>query len=672
MPRVIVVDRGDVIVRRPAHEHRVPSKSSSPVRYLRRQVSRRGLNQAFVTCSDGAAGIEQRRPVIRRVSLAFMKEKLWLKHLDQDTHSGGHPDRIFEIHERNVQSELRRRKTEGDLKKRAEFNEDEKIINRQRKEFKEKISRPIQERPTVPNIDTDLRERHQDRQERWEARDGYLDVQFKRRKERRRSPIGGRERKSRLSMNQLRRLSVSILQHEWPGKPGRPIGGKKFTKPMPEAQAKQMLHAAAAEPESVTDRVLKSFEDQRWSYGPRSDVSEPLHPVRPPPPTPTPNISPRLKHVRIAEPSPAQLSHSVSTSQLDAMSRQPLQAPRKYSSVRQLRSDHGPDPNRARYRLDNSRPPRHQRYRSAGSTDQSHIHPALRTTALGGAETTVPRDARDQRHIHPALRVKASETTEEREVDDVPREYVKYNPKLDAGLETPDLQITRRYARVSPTSSPNRRTLAPSPSAGGIPNHPVIRSIPVPQAEQHIFHNGLNEIRAEAKVGRLRLDGQLSLRAQDWADLELAPLPPPKEAQSRPSRLYYQTRSVATRVVPAPDKLATRLVSGPCMPPMSCVEGWRSGRYRRHKTVEPEAIVGEHRYSKLPVFESDSGKHESRSDSGKPAQGRCTGLLGPCLCLEHDAWKVVVDQRWTAVGIGKAVDGRWVVEFVAGLSSGNI
>jgi len=35
------------------------------------------------------------------------------------------------------------------------------------------------------------------------------------------------------------------------------------------------------------------------------------------------------------------------------------------------------------------------------------------------------------------------------------------------------------------------------------------------------------------------------------------------------------------------------------------------------------------------------------------------------MCREYDAWRVVVDRRWTHIGVAKAMDGRWVVEFVA-------
>ena len=219
-------------------------------------------------------------------------------------------------------------------------------------------------------------------------------------------------RRSRLSLSQLRRLSASILDYEWPGRSGRPVGGKKFTKPTPEEEAKHMLDAAGAAPEEIAEIALRGFDDQRWSYGSRAEVLEPLHPVRPL----TSKNSPRSKHVRIAAPSsaktearpasplsaqrPRQLCYSFSASQLTQRTPHPAQQPRKYSIVRELRSDRGSNPNRGVYRIDNSRPPRH---RTADLEDQRHIQPLLRTNF--GSTESVASDISEFNMAPAALRV---------------------------------------------------------------------------------------------------------------------------------------------------------------------------------------------------------------------------------------------------------------------------
>ena len=125
-------------------------------------------------------------------------------------------------------------------------------------------------------------------------------------------------------------------------------------------------------------------------------------------------------------------------------------------------------------------------------------------------------------------------------------------------------------------------------------------------------------------------------------------------------------------IFPVAGQPATRLVSAPSPSPLACVAVWASGKDKRHKIVKAGQLVGEHRYSMLPRFK-DGRQSTDVSRENKVAVGsRCSGLLGPCMCLEHEAWKVVVDRRWTSVGIGKDCDGRWVVEFVAGYTGRSV
>lgn len=668
MPRVVVVDRGDVVVRRPDNDHKRPLRSRSPVHFIRRQLSRRGFNLPLTNTTNTNTNTNH-RPIIRRASLAFVKQKLWLH--PSERNMADRSDIIFEQHEDNMRGELRRRKTEGDLRKRARFAEDRSMSRERRGVRKSKISRPVMERPTVPRVDTGLREQYQRRQERWERSDGLADSHVRRRTKRQRSPAGEHAKKARLSLSQLRQLSVSILQHEWPGKPGRPIEGKKFTKPMPEEQVKQMLDATGVSPEDVAEIAMKRLENQRWSYGSRAEGLEPLHPVRPP----TPKDSPRFKHIRIAMPSPAktaarpvapstadrarQLGSSSSTSQLTQRSPDSFQQVRKYSSVRELRSDRGPDPYRGVYRSENARPPRTR----PANEEQRGIHPLLRTypprADIVASDISNPVVYRN--------------TAASRSADEVEL-ILSYN-RPETMLQTPpvlDVAAEQQSPRARSSSSSSRNAVPTSPPASGIPGRVITRSNFASELEQKIFLDGLNSTRAIANATKLVLDPFLMLRAQHWTEQELGPPLPPKDEDLRRSRLRAHKRNVATKVIPVPGRPATRLVSAPSMSPMSCVEGWASGKYLRHKTVAAGELPGEHRYSKLPIFTDGRRSATGSRASRMTTQSRCPGLVGPCLCLEHDAWKVVVDPKWTAIGIGKAKDGRWIVEFVAGSKGGKL
>jgi len=159
VPRVVVLKPGDVVVREPREQdidqHSRTSRSRSPVRFIRRQLSRHGINLPLTNTSSGI-----HRPVIRRASLAFVKQKLWLHPTDQEPSTPARSDIIFEQHEQNVYGDLRRRKTEGDLRKRARFAEERPTPRESRGIRKSKISKRLMERPTVPRVDTGLREQY--------------------------------------------------------------------------------------------------------------------------------------------------------------------------------------------------------------------------------------------------------------------------------------------------------------------------------------------------------------------------------------------------------------------------------------------------------------------------------------------------------------------------------
>jgi len=55
---------------------------------------------------------------------------------------------------------------------------------------------------------------------------------------------------------------------------------------------------------------------------------------------------------------------------------------------------------------------------------------------------------------------------------------------------------------------------------------------------------------------------------------------------------------------------------------------------------------------------------ESWSGGGSGGgSGSGSGDLRPsCGCAEYDSWATVTDRKWEFVGVGRAEDGRWVVE----------
>ena len=104
---------------------------------------------------------------------------------------------------------------------------------------------------------------------------------------------------------------------------------------------------------------------------------------------------------------------------------------------------------------------------------------------------------------------------------------------------------------------------------------------------------------------------------------------------------------------------AIRLVSPPGLGALACCELWASGKYKRHKTVRHGQEPAEHRFTMLPGFEMhawDSVVSPARWDTAHHASAKW------CPCAEFDAWRAVTDGRWKCVGVGRAQDGRWVVE----------
>jgi hypothetical protein len=88
--------------------------------------------------------------------------------------------------------------------------------------------------------------------------------------------------------------------------------------------------------------------------------------------------------------------------------------------------------------------------------------------------------------------------------------------------------------------------------------------------------------------------------------------------------------------------------------------------------------VGQHRFTLLPDFDADGRESFATVES----EGGCSSLAGGgdgcggggvarwCGCAEYDPWEAITGPKWEFVGIGRAEDGRWVVELWEGVSEG--
>nr|OQO23787.1 hypothetical protein B0A51_06736 [Rachicladosporium sp. CCFEE 5018] len=240
----------------------------------------------------------------------------------------------------------------------------------------------------------------------------------------------------------------------------------------------------------------------------------------------------------------------------------------------------------------------------------------------------------------------------------------------------------------------------------------------VQKKSQYILLASLNSARVAAKVHPLVIMPLLGLRVQSFAAIELPPLPPSKPATKAS---HIGTQIVRDQLLSdATQARATILVSPPNMGEMSVGELWRSGKYKRHKFVAKNHKLEDHRYTLFPTFEpnTDFDGHDvddiigpddgivetgddaaaqvellatsganaivednenvanaqearSKLEMAAPAKFELKGKLdrvakggaARCACLEYNAYEVVVDTKWTAIGVGKTGDGRWVVGF---------
>ena len=136
-----------------------------------------------------------------------------------------------------------------------------------------------------------------------------------------------------------------------------------------------------------------------------------------------------------------------------------------------------------------------------------------------------------------------------------------------------------------------------------------------------LFHS-INSSRQAEDAHPLRLKPLLCKHAQDYADMLFS-----EEHYSGTS--VPSTNQVVVVMSPSGSRVA-RLVSQPRIGALACGEMWYGGKYKRHL------------YS---ITSENVGNHPEN-----------------CACHLRIVFETMVDEGWSAIGIGRGEDGRWVVE----------
>lgn len=153
------------------------------------------------------------------------------------------------------------------------------------------------------------------------------------------------------------------------------------------------------------------------------------------------------------------------------------------------------------------------------------------------------------------------------------------------------------------------------------------------EKEKMVLFHSINMSRQVEGVHPLRLKTVLCKLAQDQADILAHDdlYPPPTRPGSNSASATANQNSVTVVMSPSGRRVA-RLVSPPHMGALACGEMWYGGKYRRHLySIDPE------------------------SPGGHPDN---------CPCHLRMVFETMVDEGWDGVGIGRGLDGRWVVELM--------
>jgi hypothetical protein len=233
---------------------------------------------------------------------------------------------------------------------------------------------------------------------------------------------------------------------------------------------------------------------------------------------------------------------------------------------------------------------------------------------------------------------------------------------------------------------------------------PVLTSKSPTLREKTDLVRSLNIARSHVCAKLLDLNPLLCNRAQDTAGICLPPLPPLRTvslnhrnrdpmataaaaastAAMKHAR-HHQKPRISTKIETIsfryPDTAnAIRLVSPPGLGALACGELWAGGKYKRHKSaalgndVHGLGSVEQHRFTLLPDFDADGRESFAtvESEGGFSLNGGGSGGDGAvarwCGCAEYDSWEAITGPKWEFVGIGRAEDGRWVVELWEGVS----
>ena len=142
------------------------------------------------------------------------------------------------------------------------------------------------------------------------------------------------------------------------------------------------------------------------------------------------------------------------------------------------------------------------------------------------------------------------------------------------------------------------------------------------EREKVVLFNSINSSRQAEGLPPLRLKLHLCKYAQDHADMLFNEEHGNGTPVSNTNNVVVVMSSSGARVA--------RLVSPPRMGALACGEMWYGGKYKRHLyNITPEN-VGEH--------------------------------PDDCPCHLRIAFETMVDEGWSAIGVGRGEDGRWVVE----------
>ena len=142
------------------------------------------------------------------------------------------------------------------------------------------------------------------------------------------------------------------------------------------------------------------------------------------------------------------------------------------------------------------------------------------------------------------------------------------------------------------------------------------------EKEKLVLFNSINSSRQAEGTHPLQVKPLLCKYAQDHANMLF-------DDDHHSGTPASNANNVVVVMSPSGARVA-RLVSPPRMGALACGEMWYGGKYKRHLYNITAENIGEH--------------------------------PDDCPCHLRIAFETMVDEGWSAIGIGRGEDGRWVVE----------